>query len=156
MKMQGRWHFVKWGYGSLLVDAWVPCIPPNATKQAARVVRLRNGQRICFQPKRVKDAESSLLSLLSAHAPETPIDVPCSVMLELVYPWRKTEPHKETCKGFKWRHVRPDLGNLEKLVIDAIAPRFFVDDALIVESRNRKLWGSEPGIHLAIWAIKEF
>ncbi len=136
-----------------IFDRWINCIPPRTTKQHLRIVRNINGQTRAFQPAKVKQAEESILDLFLPYAPPTPLTGPLKVELTLVYPWRKAEPKKNRQGRRRWKDTRPDLDNSGKLIIDAIAPKFFIDDAQICSMDYQKFWGDTPGIGLKIYQL---
>ena len=135
---------------NLLFDQFVACVPPTCTKQSCRVVRLPSGRVRSYQPARVRKAETTILSLFLPYAPAEPYTGPLGVQVVLVYPWRKSESKKNQQAGRKWKCTRPDLDNLAKLILDAMAPRFFRDDAEVCSISSSKQWGSKPGIRFKI------
>ena len=133
-----------------LFNHWVDCSPPRTTKQHARVVKLKSGRSRCFQPARVTAAQENVLALFLPYAPSTPFVGPLRVKLELVYPWRKNEPKKNRKSSRRWKNSRPDLDNLAKLILDALTPKFFIDDSQVCAMSYTKQWGDQPGIGLSI------
>ena len=133
-----------------VVDCFVSCIPATTTKQQLRVVSLPKGMHMSYQPAKVKQAEATYLSLFMEHAPAQPLDGPLSIMLEFHFPLKKTERKVDKDRGWVFRDTRPDIENLTKLFIDAIAPRYFVDDARICEMTIRKYRAQQTGVRLQI------
>jgi len=105
---------------------------------------------MAFQPYSVKKAESTYLALFLDAAPNVPLDGPLSVLVEFHFPFRKTEKKRALDRGWGFIDTRPDVENLAKLFIDAIAPRYFVDDARISEMCIRKFRSSRTGVRLRI------
>ena len=91
----------------------------------------------------------------SPYAPSQPYSGPLALELTMTYPWRKSDPKNIRAEALKWKTTRPDGDNTTKLVIDALAPRFFVDDSHLCAIHIYKFWGSEPGIRLTIWQLPE-
>ncbi len=140
-------------YEKKVFDQWITCIPPRTTKQHARVVRDKSGQVRAFQPAKVKHVEDSILGIFLPYAPPAPLSGPLKTELILIYPWRQSEPKKNRQGRRRWKDTRPDLDNSGKLIIDALAPKFFVDDAQICSMVYTKLWGDIPGIGLKIYQL---
>ena len=137
----------------LLFEKWVSCIPPRTTKQHVRVVRSRDGRVRSYQPAEVKKAEKAVLGLFLPFAPRRPFIGPLSIALIVTYPWRKGEPKRNRRAGRAWKPTKPDIDNSGKLIADALAPKFFVDDAQICHIDYRKQWGDESGIGLKIYKL---
>ncbi|MCP4710478.1 MAG: RusA family crossover junction endodeoxyribonuclease [Planctomycetes bacterium] len=143
-------------YEKKVFDRWINCIPPRTTKQHARVVRDKSGQVRAFQPAKVKQAEDTILGLFLPYAPSEPFTGPLKIELILVYPWRKGESKKNRQSRRRWKDTRPDLDNSGKLIIDAIAPKFFIDDAQICSLDFQKFWGDTSGIGLKIYQLSQY
>jgi len=137
-----------------LLDVFVPCIPPKATKQNTHIIKLRNKSGKEFyslkSDKSVKHASGTILDLFKEYAPKEIIDFPVAVRIEFKFPFRKNEKKADLANGAMWCETRPDLDNLSKLFIDAISPVFLKDDALVVRLHVSKARTHKPGIRLAI------
>ena len=138
-----------------IVDVFVPCIPPKATKQNTHIIKLRNKSGKEFyslkSDKSVKQASGTILDLFKEYAPDKIIDFPVVVQIEFNFPFRKSEKKADKARGHMWCETRPDLDNLSKLFIDAISSVFFKDDALIVCLNVKKIRTISPGIALVIY-----
>ena len=137
-----------------IVDVFVPCIPPKATKQNTHIIKLRNKSGKEFyslkSDKSVKQASGTILDLFKEYAPKEIIDFPVGVRIEFKFPFRKSEKKADKERGAMWCETRPDLDNISKLFIDSISPVFFKDDALIVWLNVSKERTLRPGIGLVI------
>lgn len=137
-----------------IVDVFVPCIPPKATKQNTHIIKLRNKSGKEFyslkSDESVKQASGTILDLFKEYAPCSIIDFPVRVKIWFNFPFRKNEKKADIVRGEMWCETRPDLDNLSKLFIDAISPVFFKDDSLIVCITASKTRSATPGIGLVI------
>ena len=88
--------------------------------------------------------KKELRLLLAEHKPAEPYTGPVSLSLTFLFPYRKkhyrTGKHAGELKANAptYHCSRPDLDNLEKLVMDAMAGVFFLDDSQVAEKRSWK------------------
>ena len=55
------------------------------------------------------------------------------------------------CVSVDWRSRRPDLDNLEKLMLDCMTRmQFWKDDSQVYSKDTAKFWSAYPGIAVAI------
>lgn len=130
---------------------FIPCVPPSATAQQKGVMVIAGKPRF-FKKARIRQAENTWHSLLQPHAPPAPLQGPLSFVLELTYPWRKSE--KKSVRNAYFRvpmDTRPDAGNIAKMCEDVMTTlRFWNDDSQIAALIVRKFWGDEPGIRVRV------
>ena len=109
---------------------------------------------------RDKKAEAKAAALLRAVAPPIPFSVPVVLHVSIKLPirpsWTKTKkaearagrikPTKSTSGG-----TIPDLGNLEKLIDDALEKGgWLTNDGLIAQRRSEKIYADEPGYEITV------
>lgn len=83
--------------------------------------------------------------------PRVPIAVPVRVAVEFRMPRPKRLP-----VGVVWCKARPDVDNLAKALLDALADDgWFADDALVVELSVRKVYHRKDGVPGASVEIAE-
>lgn len=127
------------------------CVPPTATaQQKGACVR---GGRVRFYTKaRVSRDADFLAALLLPHRPPAPFAGPVSFEAVWTFPWRKSERKSAVAAGVPLPHAsRPDLDNLEKLLLDVMTRlRFWTDDSLVAEKRTAKFRGPRPGIWIQV------
>ena len=133
---------------------FLPCVPPKATHQgSAMIMRRRDGTPFVGKASNSAGAKAkkNLLNLLCCHAPPKPFDGATSVTVDLVFPWRKSEPKKNKALGRIPMTTKPDLDNLAKLLLDALCEaNFLTRDQLIYKLTMEKSWGDEVGITITM------
>ena len=122
-------------------------------KQAAR--------HVLVPRKQDKQAEKLLADLLRTVAPDEPFAVDVKLWLTIRLPIRPSWSKKKREAAEAGRHRPtsakgatgpiPDLGNLEKCVEDALeSAGWLTNDSLIAKRESEKLYGTEPGIWVAV------
>ncbi len=118
--------------------------PPRTTAQqkGERLIWTAGGWRILhYEKDSVKRVREMYNKHLEPHKPEKPIEGP----VELKIVWR--------CKGqkSKWKTTRPDLDNMEKLLLDCMTQcGFWLDDAQVCSKGTAKIWSKENGIDIEV------
>lgn len=131
-------------------------IPPKATSQTKRLVLIGDKPRF-FPKKEHAQAEQDLLNLCMPHRPTDPIKGPVMLEVHFVWPWRKSEPKRNTIWGNRPKDTRPDCDNLVKLVADVLTKlHFWGDDSQVADLRVSKAWGDKPGLTVKIEPIKGY
>ena len=133
-----------------IVNAFVACDPPTATSQQKGITMI-GGKPHIYTKARIKQAKNDLAAMFAEHLPAEPLTGPVSVVIE--FRCRHPKSHSQGRQRLEEpKPTAPDLDNLEKLLIDAIAPRAFVNDSQVAIKSSRKYWSPNPGITLEIWA----
>jgi len=136
----------------MTINAWIDCIPPKTTGQAAaRIMKRRDGTMFVgkFASGKGKAAQNDLMTLLMPHRPERPLEGALHVRVTWRYPWRKSESKRIRALGTAPCTTRPDADNIAKMVLDCMTRlAFWTDDGQIAELVVRKYWGNESGIHI--------
>lgn len=133
------------------ISVFIPCNIPTVTAQQKGAFAV-NGKVRFFKKKKVKDSENTFLGLLHPFRPEKPFQGPVCLIVDLVFPWRKSES-KRVIRGYRLYPVttRPDLSNLIKTIEDVMTTlRFWEDDGQISTLNISKSYGDTPGIRLNI------
>lgn len=109
-----------------------------------------------------KTAEKHTSLLLASVKPPAPISVACVLHVSIRLPIRKswTKKKKEAARSGLLRPTTPkkssggtipDLGNLEKLIDDALEKGGWVtNDSLIAQRRSEKVYSDEPGYEITL------
>ena len=140
------------------IEAWIPCIPPKTTAQAAaRIMKRRDGTMFVgkFATGKGKAAQNDLLALLLPHRPALPLDGAVVVCVTWRYPWRKGESKRTRAEGVIPCTTRPDVDNICKMLLDCMTRlAFWTDDGQVARLTVCKEWGDDPGIGIQVqsWA----
>lgn len=102
--------------------------PPTGTAQQKGASVIHG--KIHFYEKACVTAQRDIYRLaIRKYAPEFPLDGPITLKIAFIYPELKTKKLKDR---WEWVTTKPDLDNLVKLFIDALADEgFFRDDSQI-------------------------
>ena len=139
----------------MLLEFYIPCIPPKTTHQSKRL-GFANGHPVMFKDRKAITAEQTLHALLHPHRPATPLQGCIRMRLMYVQPWRKTEKKSVKEKGIAYMPVKPDFDNLSKMICDTCTTQqFWEDDAQIVDCRVQKFRGDNPGLYFIIEEVEE-
>lgn len=129
----------------------INCVPPKSTGNSSRKI-IKIGERLMtVKGAKAKQAECDLLSLLAPYAPAAPFAGPIRVNIGISWPWRKSEPKRETSKPYKWHTSKPDLDNFAKTLFDCMTRlNFWGDDSQIACLAMWKTWSGSAGISVKI------
>lgn len=114
-------------------------------KQSMRFTK--TGRR--YQPAKIRKNADMLASHIKVAAGRQKLRGP--IKGEYIYyeKWRKNETAKAKREGSQWRDTRPDLGNLDKQLEDAIeASGIIENDARIVWRDCKKVWSRDSGVFI--------
>jgi Holliday junction resolvase RusA-like endonuclease len=132
---------------------FVNIIPTKSTHQSSlRVLRSRSGRFFVgkFSKSPIKRWVSEFSEKISKFKPDAPFDGPMEVEIEFRFPYNKSAPRK-IVNTDTWKTTRPDLDNMEKVILDTLASDgFIVDDSLIVSKITRKMHSPKVGISIFI------
>jgi Holliday junction resolvase RusA-like endonuclease len=126
-------------------------IPPKATAQQKGAF-VMNGKVRFFEKAKVRSAREILLSSLQQYAPVTPIATAVSLSVKYFFPYRKTERKAIVKQGLITPHtVRPDLDNLEKLLLDVMTSlQFWKDDSQVCDKHTQKFFAPQGKIVIEV------
>jgi len=124
--------------------------------------RVRKGKHGFYQPSKSanqkKIVQAYAQQAITKHGPSNfPISGPVSLVMDFYVPipksWSKTRT-QQAYMGLLLPQVKPDIDNLNKLVMDALNKLVYVDDALICDKKTSKRYICEafpnPGCHVVI------
>jgi Holliday junction resolvase RusA-like endonuclease len=125
--------------------------PAKATAQCKGACRTATGIRF-FEKKPMQSARETLMALLREHVPAEPLQGPLRIEITWAFPYRKSEKKSVVKAGIPFPHTsRPDLDNLEKLMLDCMTRmQFWKDDSQVYSKDTAKFWSAYPGIAVAI------
>jgi len=99
-----------------------------------------------FTPKKTKVFEDSIRLLAKAKYHLKPMEGPIGLGVSFVL------QRPKSVKRY-YPHVKPDLDNLLKSVVDGLNGILYQDDCQIVECFSQKEYGDESGIVVAVWQV---
>lgn len=121
----------------------IPMIP--VAKGRPRFRMIKNKFAIAYTPKKTKDAEDQIRRLAMPYKPKSIIVDPIHLVLSFWMPVPKGTSKKKRY-SMRFHSKRPDLDNLEKLIMDALTGTFWKDDSLIWSKKTVKMYSDNPGI----------
>lgn len=134
----------------------VNIIPTKATHQSSlRIMKSKSGRM--FVGKFAKSGINSWIKefeySITKYKPPVPWDCPVQILIEFRFPWNKSTPKKYLNRE-EWKTTRPDLDNMEKVVLDSLTRTgFIVDDSIICHKTTSKKHSNHPGIFIKITQI---
>jgi len=134
------------------------CIPPKHTAQGSSTIlkNFKTGKFFVGKKSNSKavQAKTELMAMLMPHQPKTPLQGPLECEIDIVYPWRNSEPKKNRTAGYRWCDKKPDLDNWNKQFSDCLTRLgFWEDDSQVSILHLTKRWGNEPRIDVVISEI---
>lgn len=130
--------------------------PTKATHQSClRVMRRRGGGMFVgkYANSKVKLWVSDFSKIIAKHRPSTPYDFPVSLFIKFRFPHLKSSS-SEYKKNPQWKTTRPDLDNMEKVILDSLTEQgFFVDDSIVCSKTTEKVHDANYGIEILIRKI---
>ncbi|MDE8064064.1 RusA family crossover junction endodeoxyribonuclease [Erysipelothrix rhusiopathiae] len=127
-----------------MIEFFIPMITPTTTHQQKKV-RVVSGKPVFYEPPKLKAARSKLMGYLYEFAPEASINGP--IRLKVVWLYKETLRHK---RG-SYKPTKPDLDNMQKLLLDCMTDLgFWNDDAQIASMLVEKMYDKVPGIYIKI------
>jgi Holliday junction resolvase RusA-like endonuclease len=126
--------------------SFVVFIEPSPTQQGAlRILKNKAGRMFVGKMSSSKASKwkREFIAKVRQHAPAVPLDCPLEIEIGFEYPFLKK--HKDDdLDGIIAKTTRPDLDNLEKMVLDGLVEAGVMkDDALVCSKRSHKLFSSE-------------
>lgn len=110
----------------------------------------RGAQR--FTPKKQRDYGAVIRDAARAAMGERePVDEPVEVKIVAVFAPPKTRTKKQreaTSAGFK--ASKPDAGNIEKIITDAMNCIVYTDDARVAVCHVAKVYGTRPELRVSV------
>lgn len=138
-----------------MIEFFAPCNPPKTTAQTNTRIAVRAGHAVAYKGKEGREVEQLLASVFAPHCPETPLDGPLKLELEITWLPRasdistKAKAARFGDGGKIWCDTKPDWDNASKAIVDIMAKLgFLVDDKTIAHSTVIKYFGLRPGIRV--------
>jgi len=103
-----------------------------------------------FTPKKARDYESYIALVANQHKPIAPLDEPLAIEIIYYIP----RPKSRASNKHKYPDRKPDIDNLDKLVVDSMEGIIFVNDSRIVMKKSMKLYG-DPRVEIKILTLDE-
>ena len=121
---------------------------PTVTHQEKKW-RVVNGKPVPYEPDEVKLARAKLRAHLGRFRPADPTRGGVALVVKWCF------PRGEHADG-EYRITKPDVDNLQKLLMDCMtAEGFWGDDAQVASLVVEKFWAQVPGIYIRIWELPE-
>lgn len=124
-------------------------IESSPTQQSAlRILKSKSGKMFVGKMSNSKATKwkKEFIAKCLSHRPEKPYDFPLEVTIGFEYDYLKKHSASER-KQILPKETRPDLDNLEKMVLDALVEAgFMVDDSLVAIKHSHKLFTGCPSI----------
>jgi Holliday junction resolvase RusA-like endonuclease len=128
-------------------------IDPSPTHQSAlRVLKNKQGKMFVGKMANSKATKwkQEFMYKANAHKPAKPYDCPLEVTIDFHYAYLKRFTNAQK-KGTFPKTTRPDLDNLEKMVLDSLTEcGFMVDDSLVVKKHSSKMFADSSKIAIDI------
>lgn len=124
-----------------MTEFFMPMLPPRTTHQQKQV---NWKKKVFYEPAGVKEARSKLTGHLAKHRPEKPLEGPIRLTVKWLYRTKTNKP--------KYKPTRPDLDNIQKLLMDCMTDlSFWEDDGQVASMIVEKFWvNDKPGIYIKV------
>ncbi|WP_019646178.1 RusA family crossover junction endodeoxyribonuclease [Novispirillum itersonii] len=133
------------------VEFFAPGLPVGKGRPRATV---RSGVMRLYTPARTRTQEAAIaLAARLAMVGRSVILGPVRTDMVFVLPVPASWPKRRQAlarNGAELPAKKPDLDNLEKLVLDALNGIVWRDDAQVVEGTKRKIYGDAPGVTVTV------
>lgn len=117
---------------------------PTATHQQKQVTVV-NGKPRFYEPDNVKAARARFMSLIGPHAPKEPLNAPIQIVMKWLYPVTRNSGNGD------YKITRPDLDNMQKLVMDCMTDlKFWNDDSHVSSMIVEKFHSNTVGLYFEI------
>ena len=94
-----------------------------------------------YEKDTVKRVRKTYCDALKPYAPEAPIEGP--IEIKIIWRYKAKKP--------SWKTTRPDLDNMEKLLLDCMTETgFWRDDSQVCMKATAKTWSKESGIDIEV------
>jgi len=132
---------------------------PRQKGNSKRLIRVGRARRWMLVPRTDdKVAEDALAARVQAFRPPAPLFGPVRLDVTFCMPVPRSWPlrrREAALAGRELPAVRPDRGNLLKLVEDALEGPFYVDDGQIVAGEVAKVYAEIPGYRIRLGSLPE-
>ena len=122
-----------------MIEVLLQMKPPRTTAQQ-KGVRVVNGKPFFYEKDKVKNVKEIYMRHLAKAAPDKPLEG--AISLSIVFKYSGKD---------EWKTTRPDLDNMEKLLIDSMTQcGYWLDDAQISSKYTAKRYGEKEGIEIRV------
>jgi Holliday junction resolvase RusA-like endonuclease len=119
----------------------------------------RHGRFIqTYDPAKSKSYKEYVKLCASQNKPETPLEGPVSIHLDIYRPIPKSTSKKDRAQiaaGNLRPAKKPDIDNVYKAVTDALSGIWYHDDLQIVEMAAKKYYSEQPRVEISMETIEE-
>lgn len=124
-----------------MINFFMPMLPPRTTYQQKQI-NWKN--KTIYEPAGVREARAKLSGHLAKHRPEQPMEGPIRLTVKWLYRTKTKEP--------KYKDTRPDIDNIQKLLLDCMTDLgFWKDDGQVASMIVEKFWVRDlPGIYIKV------
>ena len=130
-----------------MAEFFLPIPPPRVTHQQKKVAVV-HGRPWFYEPQRLQEARQALMLALHPHRPKAPLKGPVGL-------WVRWQFLRGKHKDGAFKTTRPDLDNMQKLLLDCMTDAgFWLDDAQVCAVRAEKVWSGIPGIWASVEEIR--
>ena len=128
---------------------FAPMRIPTVTHQEQGLAVVNGKPRVYDTPE-IKEARAAFQAHLAKHRPIKPINGPVRLIVKFLFPITKAG------KAEWYKITRPDLDNLEKLLLDAMTKLgFWGNDARICSKLTEKFHSDFQGLFIEIFEIDQ-
>lgn len=133
-----------------MIDIFVPnVVVPTTTHHSKKIVKCGKFTRLADSDA-LNDAKDFWRLHLMKDRPPDPIERPCTLIIQLYWPYRTSEPKKNRC-GPICHTSKPDCSNMAKTIEDRLVELGYIkDDALVSSLRVEKYWSEKGGFRIVI------
>jgi Holliday junction resolvase RusA-like endonuclease len=125
---------------SIVIEIVIPnIVPPTTTHQSKKIVKAGKFTKLADSDA-LNKAKDFWTQLLIPFKTLSPIECPVSLVIEIAWPYRASEPKKN--QAARMKHTsKPDCSNMAKTIEDRLVELGFIkDDAQVCELIVRKFW----------------
>lgn len=109
-----------------------------------------------YDPKKSRDYKNSIKAILSECYFDDPIekDIPVKVIIKAVFPIPKSYTKKRKqgiIEGLERPTKKPDIDNIEKIILDAMSGVVYYDDAQVCSTSVIKKYGKNTTGYVSVY-----
>lgn len=128
------------------IEFFMPMIPPTKTFQDKVIRKTKSGKAIIHDSTEVGVIKRKFLGHLNRHKIEKPLEGALRFIAKWIYPIGD-----ENVKHGDYKITKPDIDNMQKLLLDCMTKlKFWEDDCQIASLIAEKFHGDIPGIYIKI------